>query len=112
MCTNRLAALDPAVKRRAADILILHRPDENQRHAVLAEPLRLLGFSTAQIEALVAATGAQKGRAYGFTFSDLTQRLLPAIVLDAYPANAVAPERAVEIARGIGPTPPFQEGAL
>ena len=76
-----------------------------------AEPLKQLGFSKPQIDAVVAATGAQKGRAYGFTFSDLTQRLLPAIVLDAYPANAVNPARAVEIARAMIPTPPFQEGA-
>ena len=37
MCTNRLNALDPAVKRRAADILIFERPDDAQRYAVLAE---------------------------------------------------------------------------
>jgi hypothetical protein len=89
MCTNRLGALDPAVKRRAADILAFGRPDEGQRHAVLGEPLKQLGFSKPQIDAIVAATGVQKSCAYGFTFSDLTQRLLPAIVLDAYPKNAV-----------------------
>jgi AAA+ superfamily predicted ATPase len=111
MCTNRLSALDPAVKRRAADILMFQRPDENQRHAVLAEPLRQLGFTKPQIDALVAATGAQKGRPYGFTFSDLTQRLLPSIVLDAYPTSAVAPVRAIDIARAMLPTPPFQDGA-
>jgi len=110
MCTNRLGALDPAVKRRAADILIFERPDEAQRHAVLADPLKQLGFTKEQINALVAATGAQRGCAYGFTFSDLTQRLLPSIVLDAYPANAVSPARAAEIAEGMVPTPPFQEG--
>jgi AAA+ superfamily predicted ATPase len=109
MCTNRLGALDPAVKRRAADILIFERPDDAQRHAVLAEPLKQLGFSKPQIDALVQATGPQKGRAHCFTFSDLTQRLLPAIVLDAYPANAVNPARAIEIARAMVPTPPFQE---
>jgi AAA+ superfamily predicted ATPase len=112
MCTNRLGALDPAVKRRAADILAFVRPDEGQRHAVLGEPLKQLGFSKPQIDAMVAATGVQKSRAYGFTFSDLTQRLLPAIVLDAYPENAVNPARAVEIARGMIPTPPFQDGAV
>jgi SpoVK/Ycf46/Vps4 family AAA+-type ATPase len=112
MCTNRLGALDPAVKRRAADILAFGRPDEEQRHAVLDEPLKQLGFSKPQIEALVAATGGQKGRVYGFTFSDLTQRLLPAIVLDAYPSNAVSPARALEIARTMMPTPPFQEAAV
>jgi hypothetical protein len=111
MCTNRLGALDPAVKRRAADILIFERPDEALRHAVLAEPLQQLGFTNPQINALVKATGGKNGRAYGFTFSDLTQRLLPAIVLDAYPVHAVSPARALEIAMAMIPTPPFQESA-
>ncbi len=112
MCTNRLGSLDPAVKRRAADILIFERPDEAQRRAALAEPLRLLGLSKTEIEAVVSATGTQNGRAYGFTFSDLTQRLLPSIVLDAYPAGGVRGTRAVEIARSMAATPPFQERSL
>jgi SpoVK/Ycf46/Vps4 family AAA+-type ATPase len=110
MCTNRLSALDPAVRRRAADILTFWRPDEAQRLAVLAAPLQQLGFSRAQIAAVVAATGEQKGRPYGFTFSDLTQRLIPGLVLDSYPAGPVSPARAVEIAREMVPTPPFQDG--
>jgi AAA+ superfamily predicted ATPase len=111
MCTNRLGALDPAVKRRAADILLFQRPDDLQRRALLTGPLGELGFSAAQIEQVVTATGARRDRAYGFTFSDLSQRLLPAIVLDAYPAKSVQPDRAVEIASAIVPTPPFQEHA-
>jgi SpoVK/Ycf46/Vps4 family AAA+-type ATPase len=111
MCTNRLGALDPAVKRRAADILTFTRPDDSQRHAVLDAPLKQLGFSQSQVGAVIAATGARNGRAYGFTFSDLTQRLLPAIVLDAYPTKSVKPARALEIAQAMDPTPPFQEGA-
>ena len=59
----------------------------------------------------MAATGAQNGRTFGFTFSDLTQRLLPGIVLDAYPANAVNAASALDIARRMAPTPPFQEAA-
>ena len=43
MCTNRLGALDPAVQRRAADILTFARPDANQRTTVLASPLRQVG---------------------------------------------------------------------
>jgi SpoVK/Ycf46/Vps4 family AAA+-type ATPase len=109
MCTNRLNALDPAVKRRAADILVFERPDDAQRYAVLAEALKQLGFTKPQIDAVVAATGARKDRGYGFTFSDLTQRLLPSIVLDAYPAQSVAPARALEIAISMAPTPPFQD---
>lgn len=111
MCTNRLSALDPAVRRRAADILTFERPNETQRQAVLGTPLEQLGFSTSQIGALVAATGARNGFDYGFTFSDLTQRLLPAIVLDAYPDKSVSASRALEIAEKLIPTPPFQDGA-
>ena len=45
MCTNRLGALDPAVQRRAADVLTFSRPDDSQRHAVLGSPLKELGFT-------------------------------------------------------------------
>ena len=108
MCTNRLGALDPAVKRRAAEILSFERPNDVQRHAVLDGALRALGLSVKEIDELVAATGKGKGR-HGFTFSDLTQRLLPAIVLDAYPTRSVDRARALEIAKQMQPTPPFQE---
>lgn len=109
MCTNRLGALDPAVKRRAADILFFERPDDAQRRVVLTSSLGRLGFSRPQIEALVVVTGPENSRDYGFTFSDLSQRLIPAIVLDAYPSRPVDPARALEIARSIKPTPPFKE---
>lgn len=110
MCTNRLNALDPAVRRRAADILSFARPSDEQRRFILSSRLSALGMGSSQIEALVAATGPQRGvRDIGFTFSDITQRLLPAIVLDAYPSRAVEAARAVEIARKMAPTPPFKD---
>ena len=109
MCTNRIGALDPAVRRRAADILFFARPDESQRRAVLLAVLQPLKFSDAQIEAIVAATGPRDGKGYGHTFSDLVQRLLPTLALDAYPNRAIDPSRAVDLARAMVPTPPFQE---
>lgn len=109
MCTNRLAALDPAVKRRAAEILTFNRPDNIQRHLALAKPLAYFGFNRHQIEELIQVTGPQKQRDYGLTYSDITQRLLPTIILDAYPSDAVNPDRAIEIARNLLPTPPFKE---
>ncbi|MCY3782231.1 MAG: AAA family ATPase [Chloroflexi bacterium] len=111
MCTNRLGALDPAVQRRAADILTFARPDAEQRLAMLEPPLHQLGFSDPQVSVLIAATGPQQDCGYGFTFSDLTQRLLPAIVLDAYPDSPADPNRALEIARNMSPTAPFRDGA-
>lgn len=111
MCTNRLSALDPAIKRRAADILSFVRPNDAQRQAVLAPALSQLGLSQTQIAGIMAATGPQKDRPYGFTFSDLIQRLLPAIILDAYPDKPVSAVRALHIAQTVIPTPPFQDGA-
>jgi AAA+ superfamily predicted ATPase len=111
MCTNRLSALDPAVRRRAADVLSFSRPSDEQRRFVLSNRLEPLGLGRSYIDHLVAATGPQRGsRDYGFTFSDLTQRLLPTIVLDAYPSRPVDGARAVEIARAMAPTPPFRDG--
>ncbi len=113
MCTNRLGALDPAVRRRAADVFSFARPDDEQRSLVLSSPLESVGLSRHHVAALVAATGPQRGlRDYGFTFSDLTQRLLPTIVLDAYPTRRVEGARAIEIARSMSPTPPFRDEAL
>jgi AAA+ superfamily predicted ATPase len=113
MCTNRLGALDPAVRRRAADVLNFDRPNDEQRSLVLSSPLESIGLSRHHVAALVAATGPQRGaRDYGFTFSDLTQRLLPTIILDAYPSRRVDGARAIEIARAMTPTPPFRDEAL
>ncbi|WP_419756184.1 AAA family ATPase [Brevundimonas sp.] len=109
MCTNRLGALDPAVRRRAADILTFGRPNDVQRRFALQSLLGPLNWSEAQIGALVAATGPQSGRPDGFTFSDITQRLVPAIILDAYPATAISATRAVDLAQRMQPTPTFKE---
>jgi len=106
MCTNRYESLDPAVKRRAAEILTFHRPNDEQRWNLLAPRLAELGFSEAEANAIVRATGP-RGREPGFTYSDLTQRLIPAIVLDAYPEHAIEPARALKIAEEMIPTAPF-----
>lgn len=109
MCTNRLGSLDPAVKRRAADIISFSRPSGEQRLTVLKKPLTQLGFTHSEIISVAKATGPISNRKYGCTFSDLIQRFLPQIVLDAYPSKSVCPKRSLEIAKLIIPTPPFQE---
>lgn len=111
MCTNRLNALDPAVRRRAAEIMEFQRPNAEQRKILLSNIFQPLGFSEKSIDALVAATGEQPDRQYGLTFSDIMQRLLPAVVLDAYPAKSLSDEKAVTIAAELIPTPPFKDAA-
>lgn len=107
MCTNRYDALDPAIKRRAAEILSFHRPGEEQRRLFLAPQLAQLGFNAEQIEEIVAATGPRNGGP-GFTYSDLRHRLIPGLVLDAYPDRAIEPTRAIALAQEMQPTPPFK----
>lgn len=109
MCTNRMNALDPAIKRRSADILSFGRPNEEQRNLVLKEPLAELGLSEDQIFEIVKATGELSYDRYSFTFSDLTQRLIPSIILDAFPNNPVEFKSAMQIVKEMNPTPPFND---
>lgn len=108
MCTNRMQAIDPAIARRAAETIIFERPDENKRAALLQPALTEVGFSPDQIDTVTNMTGATNGRDYGFTFSDLTQKLFHAIVMEAYPDKAIDFARVISIIEKIKPTPPFK----
>lgn len=108
MCTNRLSAIDPAVKRRAATLIEFTRPNKEQAKSIL-NVLSEVGFSDAQISKLAEIAINRNHNGAGFTYSDLTQRLLPAIVLTAYPDNPVDFEAVSKIIEDLTPTPPFQE---
>lgn len=107
MCTNRLSAIDPAVRRRSAEVIEFVRPNQQQREAAL-QPLLEAGFSGGQVEKIAEAIG-DRGNGCGFTYSDIVQRLIPAIVLDAYPNSPIQFERALNLAARMNPTPPFQQ---
>ena len=109
MCTNRLAALDPAIRRRAAVTFTFSRPNDEQRAAFLEPVLQELGFSPQQIHSVVAATGITNGRHYGYTYSDLAQRLLPGLLFAAYPDQPITFDLAKEVIAKHPPTPPFKE---
>jgi AAA+ superfamily predicted ATPase len=108
MCTNRERALDPAVLRRAAAIFHFSRPDEAQRHAVLADALASTGIDTEAISKLAALTGPAGGR-LGFTYSDLTQRLIPAAILTAFPDKPLTADLLLAAATSTDPTPEFRQ---
>ncbi len=109
MCTNRYQSLDPAVKRRAAELLVFNRPGDAGRRELLGPRLEAIGFQPEEIDAVVRATGPNGNGQPGFTYSDLTQRLMPTIVLDAYPHSRIRPARAIEIAQQMNPTAAFSE---
>ena len=108
MCTNRINAIDPAVRRRAADLLEFARPSTEQRAQVLANGLRDLGFTAEQIAKLAATTGEGKDK-LPFTYSDLTQRFLPNLLLECYPDEPISFARALALAERLKATPPFRE---
>lgn len=110
LATNRVDAIDPAVRRRAAATFTFSRPDEKQRELALRVLLEGVSLKAADFKALVAATGPANGRAYGHTYSDLYHRIVPAAVLAAYPDRALDGRLLIRIAKSIEPTPPFTDG--
>jgi len=108
-CTNRINAIDPAIRRRAAHTFTFSRPNTEQREAVLAAGLAGLDFTPTQIRQLAEATGPRGKRAYGANYSDLTQRLIPAAILDAFPNRPLEFPGLLSMAKGIEPTAPFAE---
>jgi len=109
MCTNRLSALDPAIQRRACEVFIFERPTLKERFQILSESLSGTGLIESDIKELAVMTGETNNRKYGFTYSDITQRLLPAIVLNAYPDQKITMDSFRNVVQTIKPTPPFTE---
>ena len=88
MCTNRLSAIDPAVRRRAAEIIEFTRPNREQAKSILSM-LSEVGLSDEEISKLADIATRATDDNVGFSYSDLTQRLLPEIVLTGYPKSPV-----------------------
>jgi AAA+ superfamily predicted ATPase len=109
LCTNRFAALDPAIIRRAALLETFERPSEEERRALFAATLIGVAVEPDELDALVAATGEHDGRP-AFTFSDIQTRLIPTAIAHAYPDHAL---RAVDLLVAVAelePSPRMEEG--
>ena len=109
MCTNRLSAIDPAIKRRAAFIFDFARPNEVQRRHIFERALEDCAFSEEQLSELVKQTGPLAERAYGYTYSDIMQRFLPSVVLHFFPDQPIDAIKTLALANQILPTPPFKD---
>lgn len=109
MCTNRPSAVDPAIQRRAAAIFTFGRPNDEQRAAVLRGALGGADISAPDLARIVELTGPTQGRDYGYTYSDLTMRLIPAAVIDAFPDEPLRAARIADLVARNPPTAPFKE---
>ena len=108
--TNRPDALDPAVRRRAALTLHFTRPDETARTEIIRSSVPELSLSSAVLSDLVQLTGEKDKRNKGvpFTASDLTDRLLPGALREAFSGKrALTGEDLLRQARLLEATPPF-----
>jgi len=109
MCTNRVDAIDPAVRRRAAAVLEFHRPEAEGRKALLERAFAGTKIASAEMNEVVRLTGPVNGTPYGCTYSDLRQRFIPTAVLQAVDAGiAVTGRQLIDLASSFTPTRPFE----
>lgn len=104
LCTNREAALDPAIVRRAARIEIFDRPGDSEREELLRADLNGINISDPVMRELVLLTGPHNGRP-GFTFSDIRSKLLPDALCRAFPARPLTADDLVQAAKEVRPSP-------
>lgn len=72
LITNRLKALDPAVVRRATQVILFNRPDRDGRKQVFGSLLAGSGATEPDIDELVMAS--ERGE-HSYSFSDLIQKI-------------------------------------
>lgn len=109
LCTNRAAALDPAIVRRAARTEQFDRPVEKEREELFRMDLDGLGLKDQTIHELVKLTGPRDGQP-GFTFSDLRSRVLPDALCRAFPDRALTADDLIMAAKEVRPSPELKDG--
>lgn len=106
MCTNRIDAIDPAVLRRAAVHFTFERPNFEQRQNMIKTAFGKI-FNDEEFKKLAQLTGPRDGNEFGYTYSDFTQRLIPAILIEAFPDFPITFDLTCSITKKIEPTKPF-----
>jgi len=108
LCTNRLSALDPALRRRAAIIQEFTRPSAAEREALFKQDLTGVQITSAQLKQLVDITG-EKQTQPGWTYSDIRTRLYPAALALAFPDRALQFEHLFKVASAMPPSPIMED---
>ena len=111
--TNRPDALDPAIRRRSALRLTFGRPGDEMLANLFRESLPELSLGGNVLKTLVALTGHDAKKKYRATFtaSDITDRLIPAALKDAYSEDRpLTAEDLLRHAKIIEPTPMMADG--
>ena len=105
LCTNRYGSLDPAILRRAAIHHEFKRPNKEQREELFRAAFKGT-FDSQQYGEMAHRTGPDRA-APGYSFSDITQRLVPNVVVEAFPDKPVNFELVLSVLDKTKPTPQF-----
>jgi SpoVK/Ycf46/Vps4 family AAA+-type ATPase len=108
LCTNRVMAIDPALRRWAAILEEFRRPSADERRELLAMDLAALKPSESQLSQLVAATGAREGQPE-WTYSDIRTRLYPAALASAFPERPLQLNDLLNQALNMKPSPAIED---
>lgn len=109
MCTNRHSSIDPAIRRRSAVTFEFSRPSQEQCFSLFKSYLSELSITDEEIKEAVSMCVPYDGLSYGYTYSDLTQKVLPSVLLNSYPNKPVTFETLTEVIKTTAPTTPFNE---
>lgn len=108
-CTNRLRVIDPAIIRRAAIVYEFRRPNQEQLKRMFEMCFGDLGLTSEQIMKLVKLGGSTKTRKYGFTYSDIINKVVPNSIMEVYPNSPLTFDNILNVVKNTKPTPPFKE---
>ncbi|QEY17560.1 AAA family ATPase [Cellvibrio sp. KY-GH-1] len=104
LCTNRLAALDAAIIRRASIVEEFVRPTDEERKELFTKDLGDMGFSATEINRLIQSTAATETKP-AWTYSDIRTRLYPAAVSLAFPDSPLTIEHFHQALAELEPSP-------
>ncbi|GJL85326.1 MAG: hypothetical protein DHS20C02_11010 [Micavibrio sp.] len=108
LCTNRLSALDPALRRRAAIVQEFARPTAAEREALFKQDLAGMTITPTQLKQLVDVTG-EIGQQPAWTYSDVRTRLYPAALALAFPNHALQFDHLLKVAKTTLPSPVMED---
>lgn len=105
MSTNRLHFIDEAILRRAAIIMEFERPDDSERKELFAKTLEGTDIKEKELDKLTELTGPNTNNGLGYSFSDLTLKVLPEAVAESFPNKPLSFDILKNVIKRVNPSP-------
>lgn len=105
MSTNRLHFIDEAILRRAAIIMEFERPDDSERKELFKKTLAGTDIKEKEFDKLAQLTGPSANDGLGYSFSDLTLKVLPEAVAESFPDKALSFDILENVIKRVKPSP-------